>query len=127
VEQWVEVEVHDGVTITTRYPGDEEVLALIAKKTEQTGRAVDLVYRRLNFVHGVPPEYGWTTQDPLQRKYGGHCIQRLRLEDWKTQIKEECGGHISECATYMPRPESSGGCECAACQAAVERIALEGR
>ncbi len=127
VEQWVEVEVRNGATTTTRYPGDEEMLTMIAKKAEQTGRPVDLVYRRFNFVHGVPQDYGWTTTDPLKIKYGGHCIQRLRLEDWKWLIDAEGGGHMLGCSTYVPRPASSGGCECESCRRAERRIAVEGR
>jgi hypothetical protein len=127
VDQWVEVEVKDGVTTTTRYPGDEEVLTCIAEKTKQTGREVDMVYRRLNFVHGVPPEYGWTTKDPMKIKYGGHSIQRLRVEDWKDLLPLEAGGHMMGCRYYMPRPEASGGCECSSCRAATARIAEKGR
>jgi hypothetical protein len=99
----------------------------IAQRTEQTGRDVELVYRRFNFVHGVPKEYRWATSDAQQIKYGGHAIQRLRQEDWRLLIAQEAGGHMLACEYLMPRPESSGGCECSACRAAARRIAEIGR
>jgi hypothetical protein len=121
------VEVKSAVTITTRHPSDEFMHEFIALRTEQTGRAVDLVYRRFNFVHGVPAEYRWATDDPRQIRYGGHAIQRLRLQDWKNLIALEAGGHMQKCDTYMPRPEYAGGCECDACRQAAARIARTGR
>jgi hypothetical protein len=127
VEQWVEVEVKSGVTKTTRYPDDEFMLEFIALRTEQTGRDVDLVYRRFNFVHGVPKEYDWASRDPRQIKYGGHAIQRLRLQDWKDLLPLEAGGHMLRSNYIMPRPETSGGCDCSACRGATKRIAERGR
>jgi len=127
VEQWVEVEMKAGVTKTTRYPDEEFLFEFIALRTEQTRRAVDLVYRRFNFVHGVPKEYLWATYDCRQIKYGGHGIQRLRLEDWKRLVAMEAGGHMLACEYVMPRPESSGGCDCNTCRAAARRIAGIGR
>jgi hypothetical protein len=127
VEQWVEVEFKSGVTTTTRYPSDEFMLEFIALRTEQTGRDVDLVYRRFNFVHGVPQEYLWASDDARQIKYGGHAIQRLRLRDWKSLIAQEAGGHMLACEYVMPRPETSGGCDCSTCRGAAKRIAERGR
>jgi hypothetical protein len=127
VDQWIEVEVIAGITTTKRYPSDEDLSRLILKKGENEGRAVELVYRRLNFVHGVPEEYTWAAQTPEQIKYGGHAIQRLRTEDWLQLSCLEQNGHVQPFEFIMPRPETSGGCECPACLAATARIATTGR
>jgi hypothetical protein len=126
VGQWFEIEVVDGVTRTTAYPANEEVEKMIAKKEEETGRPVELVYRRLNFINGIPKEYSWTTSDPLQQKFGGLGIQRLRVEDWRRLILEEAGGHLIPSAFHMPRPDDRGGCDCKACRNMAERIQEKG-
>jgi hypothetical protein len=127
VEQWIEVEVFGGKTKSTRYPNDDEVRKNIRKKEEEHGRPVDLVYRRFNFVHGIPPEYFWSTDNALLRQYGGHCIQRLRVSDWEELAAKEKGGHMRGCKYTMPRPDARGGCTCEACQAMARRIAECGR
>ncbi len=127
VEQWIEVEVFEGVTTSTRYPSDDEVKIMIDKKEADNGRPVDLVYRRFNFIHGIPPEYFWSTPEPLLRKYGGHCIQRLTVPDWRRLSDDENGGHMKGSAYTMPRPEARGGCRCKACQGMAQRIAKYGR
>ena len=127
VGQWIEVEVVDGVTKTTRYPDDQAMKKIIADTTEKKGRAVELVYRRFNFVNGIPPEYYWSTDDPESIRYGIMAVQRLRVSDWLLQIDAEKGGHLQGCEFIMPRPESRGGCECDACRRAAERIRLHGR
>jgi hypothetical protein len=125
VGQWFEIEVIDGVTKTTAYPANEEVEKRIAKKEEETGRPVELVYRRLNFINGIPDEYAWTTSDPLQRKFGGLGIQRLRVADWRQHILAETHGHLRASDFHMPRPEDRGGCDCRACRAMTERLKKE--
>jgi hypothetical protein len=125
VGQWFEIEVVDGVTRTTAYPDNQEVEKMIAKKEEATGRPVELVYRRLNFIDGIPKEYAWTTGDPRRRQFGGMGIQRLRVEDWRQHICEEANGHLLPAGCAMPRPESRGGCDCTACRAMAARIQRE--
>jgi hypothetical protein len=121
------VEVVDGVTKTTRHPDDQAMMKVIADTQEKQGRAVELVYRRLNFVNGVPYEYYWTTDDENQRRHGGLSVQRLRVSDWRELIALEKGGHLRGCGFYVPRPESRGGCDCKACRYAAERIRHLGR
>ena len=125
VGQWFEIEVVDGVTKTTAYPANEEVEKKIAKKEEATGRPVELVYRRLNFINGVPPEYEWTTEDPLRLKFGFMGIQRLRVADWRKHILSETGGHLQPSYFHMPRPEDRGGCDCQACREMAKRLQRE--
>ena len=126
VGQWFEIEVVDGVTKTTAYPANEEVEKKIAKKEEATGRPVELVYRRLNFINGVPPEYDWTTDDPQRLKFGFLGVQRLRVADWRVLIEAEAGGHLKASNFHMPRPESRGGCDCDACRSMAARIQTNG-
>jgi hypothetical protein len=56
----------------------------------------ELVYRRLNFVHGVPPAYDWTGADPEVRVRGGCGIQRMDVNTWLNVIER-------------------GGCDCPVC------------
>jgi hypothetical protein len=125
VGQWFEIEVVAGVTRTTAYPSNEEVEKLIAEKEEATGRPVELVYRRLNIINGIPDEYKWTTDDPLKHKFGGLSVQRLRVADWRKHIIEEAGGHLMPSHFHMPRPEDRGGCDCQACREMAKRLQRE--
>jgi hypothetical protein len=127
VGQWIEVEVVEGVTKTTRHPDDQAMFKVISDTEKRKGRPGELVYRRLNIVNGVPPEYVWTTHEANDLRYGGVCVQRLRVDDWFTQMMSEKGGHVRYCEFYMPRAESRGGCDCQACRRAAERIRLHGR
>jgi hypothetical protein len=125
VGQWFEIEVVDGVTKTTAYPNNEEVEKMIARKQEETGRPVELVYRRLNFINGIPEEYKWVTEDHQVRKFGGLGIQRLRVADWREHILDETSGHVTPSKFHMPRPEDRGGCDCPACRSMACRLAKE--
>ena len=116
LEQWVEVRIRDGKTETTLYPANEEML----KRKEKMNPPPSIVYRRLNFVHGVPMEYYWTTPDSRRRRNGGHGIQRMSVEDWLATIAEEARngtGHVGPCKDPLPRPKERGGCECPSCVA----------
>jgi len=124
VEQWVEITVEDGVTKTQLFPPNE-VLLKEAKEME----APDLVYRRMNFVHGVPAEYAWAGGNAEIRARGGHGIQRMTYEKWLEVIEQERGsgtGHLGPCGGNLPRPKERGGCDCPVCThnaAVLERMA----
>jgi hypothetical protein len=78
----------------------------------------ELVYRRLNFVHGVPPAYDWTGADPEVRVRGGCGIQRMDVNTWLNVIEREQAsgtGHIGPCGGNLPRPKERGGCDCPVC------------
>jgi hypothetical protein len=114
LEQWVEVRIRDGKTETTLYPPNDELLERKAKMDPPP----NIVYRRLNFVDGVPAEYYWTTNDSRRRQCGGHGIQRMAVETWVATITEEerrGTGHVGPCSDPLPRPKERGGCECPAC------------
>ena len=116
LEQWAEIEICEGRTVTTLYPANEEML----KRLEEMDPKPHLVYRRLNFRHGVPPEYYWATNSEAQRATGGHGIQRMRVETWLTTIAGEEDGHLGPCLEPLPRPLSRGGCDCTTCREARE-------
>ncbi len=115
LDQWVSIRVEDGKTITDKYPSNEE----LRREGERMDPAPSLVYRRLDFVNGVPAEYHWATRDPYDRQYGGCGIQRMSLETWLKASKvedQEAEGHVKPTGKgNLPRPMERGGCECAVC------------
>src|SRR2546421_317991 len=99
LEQWVQVTIEDGKTVTKLYPSNEEML----KRLNAMDTPPDMVYRRLNFVHGVPVEYFWATPDPVRRKNGGHGIQRMAVHTWLKAIEDEkAEGHVAACEQQLP-------------------------
>lgn len=115
LEQWVEITVEDGKTVTKLYPSNEELI----KKGQKMWPAPDMVYRRLNFANGVPAEYEWTTNDEVTRERGGMGIQRMSADTWLEVIEREqagASGHVGPTGVgNMPRPMSRGGCDCEVC------------
>ncbi len=125
LEQWVEVRVTEGVTTTEYVPGNAELL----KQGEESEAVPQMVYRRLNFPDGVPPEYAWTNlHEPAKcektaagewcalcsvKERGGHGIQRMTYEVWKEVIEREAlqpGGHAGPTGHgNLPRPKERGG------------------
>lgn len=116
IEQWVEVEVENGRAETKVYPSNEEL-----KKKAETMDA-DLVYRRINFPQGVPPEYAWVAppDDVERRERGGMGVQRMTLDTWLQVIEREAArgtGHIGPTGVgNLPRPMERGGCDCRVCR-----------
>ena len=125
LEQWVEVRVWEGATLTTLYPSNDA----LRERAQKMDPPPEMVYRRLNFVDGVPIEYYWTTDDPARRGNGGHGIQRMALDTWLETIAHEerlGNGHVGPCSQPLPRPKSRGGCDCAVCVGIREKLEREG-
>lgn len=122
LEQWVEVRIRNGQTITELTPSN----AALRKKAGSMDPKPELVYRRLHFPEGVPPEYNWTGPAENARKYGGGGIQRLWFETWLEVSKREeqrPGSHIGPTGEgNLPRPQEHGGCECPLCRANARRL-----
>ena len=116
VEQWVEVRIRNGRTVTELTPAN----AQLRKQLEEMSERPELVYRRFNFPEGVPPEYEWTRPDDNMRRYGGGGLQRMTLDTWAALSKGEDSrgdGHVGETGVgNLPRPKEHGGCECAVCR-----------
>ena len=128
-EQWLEVRVTDGVTTTEFIPSNEELLQEIAKKMDQGEDEPAMVYRRMNFPDGVPPEYGWTNAHDMAAceltaagkwcegcarfLHGGHGIQRMTFRTWQEVIAREAeraDGHAGPTGVgNLPRPKERGG------------------
>ena len=128
-EQWVEVRVTEGVTTTEFIPSNEELLKEIAKKIDQGEDEPAMVYRRMNFPDGVPPEYGWTNLHDMATcelnaagkwcegcarfLHGGHGIQRMTFQTWQEVIAREAAredGHAGPTGVgNLPRPKERGG------------------
>ena len=116
LNQWFEIEVENGQTVTKAYPSNEKLI--------EEGKAMlpspDLVYRRLNFPDCVPPEYYWATRNPEARQLGGTGIQRMTVDTWLEVIERETvegTGHIGPTGVgTLPRPAEHGVCECHVCR-----------
>jgi hypothetical protein len=124
LEQWVEINRHEGKTVTTLYPSNGEMIKQLAEMDPPP----ELVYRRMNFREGVPEEYYWATKDPERRQWGGHGIQRMTVAWWLTMLAKETAngdGHLQPCDEPMPRPKERGGCDCPVCTASQQRLDRE--
>jgi hypothetical protein len=126
LDQWVQVTVEDGQTVTRLFPPNEKLI--------EQGQAMDpppeLVYRRLEFVGGIPPEYHWSSSSHPERFHtGGAGLQRMTVDTWLEVIEREQAsgaGHIGPTGVgNLPRPQERGGCDCELC--AHNREILEAR
>lgn len=117
-DQWIEITRQNGQTVSTFYPPNAE----FERRRLAKDPPPDLIYRRMNFVHGVPSEYEWTQPPPDMRQYGGHCLLRLTTADWLhvMQLERDLGYQHVMRARTQPRPDDFGPCPCARCTAARE-------
>jgi hypothetical protein len=124
-EQSLEITVTDGITTTEYIPTNEELLEELKKE----GIVPKLVYRRMNFPNGIPPEYAWTnSHDPkscpktLAEEWCEQCapyltagagIQRMTFDAWQEVIQYEAltpGQHAGPTGSgNLPRPKERGG------------------
>jgi hypothetical protein len=115
LDQWNEITIEDGKTVTRQYPSNE----LLIKRGQKMLPPPSYVYRRLYFVQEVPPEYYWSTDSPERRKNGGFSTQRMTIDTWLQCIDREAlrgDGHIGVTGVgNMPRPKERGGCSCEVC------------
>ena len=124
LEQWVEVRIVDGKTVTTLYPAN--------KKLIEEGKGMlpppEYVYRRINFPDGIPAEYEWAgILSEEHRERGGCGLQRMTADTWLDVIEREKlrkDGHIGPTGVgNLPRPKEHGPCPCPKCVA--EQALLE--
>ena len=115
-DQWIEVTHENGVTTSTFYPPNDE----FEKYRLELDPPPSLIYRRINFVNGIPKEYDWTDPDEDVRLYGGHFLHRMLVEDWPEVMEQERRygtGHVIPSENPQPRPEAWGPCPCRRCTA----------
>lgn len=113
-DQWIEITVEDGITVSTFYPPNAEFEKLMCEMEPRP----DLLYRRLNFIHGVPREYNWVAPTPEFRLYGGLFLQRILPSDWPyISFMENLkpGHHAISAPNPQPRPAAWGPCPCPQC------------
>jgi len=116
LEQWVEVRIRDGKTVTRLYPPNEELI----KCGQRMLPPPEFVYRRINFADGIPSEYEWVgVNNETHRQRGGCGIQRMTVDTWLDTIDREKlreDGHIGPTgAGNLPRPQEHGPCSCPVC------------
>ncbi len=113
LEQWIEIKVEDNTTVSIFYPSNKELTEILNEMDPKP----DLIYRRLNFVDGVPLEYGWANASPEFKQYGGMFVQRVLPEEWPHLMKRESfsDGHAVGARYPQPRPEAWGPCPCPDC------------
>ncbi|MDQ2842167.1 MAG: hypothetical protein M3Y72_14230 [Acidobacteriota bacterium] len=115
MEQWIEVRIRDGKTVTRLYPPNEKLI----KDGQKMLPPPEFVYRRLNFPDGVPHEYDWTGIPEEQRALGGCGLQRMTVETWLDVIDREKlleDGHVGPTGVgNLPRPQEHGECSCRMC------------
>ncbi len=124
-EQWVEIRVTNGLTTTEYYPSNEELI----EEWEDNEIEPEMVYRRLNFPDGVPPEYRWANlhspsicEAALKGEWcprcaiqerGGCGIQRMTYRTWLGVIEREKnspGQHAGPTGVgNLPQPKERGG------------------
>jgi hypothetical protein len=115
-EQWIEIEIREGKTVTSYYPPNDEFEELRLKMDPPP----DMIYRRLNFVHGVPLDYMWVNPTPDFQLYGGLFLQRITLEEWPSILaaeKQSLHGMVIPARFPQPRPAVLGPCPCVRCTA----------
>jgi hypothetical protein len=122
LDQWVEIRVENGKTTTTLHPPNDELI----KEGKKMLPPPTLVYRRMNFVDGVPPEYRWAA-DEDKWELGGCGIQRMTVDTWLEVIEKEkqSGTDLLMPVPNLPRPKERGGCDCEACRFNEERLERE--
>lgn len=115
LDQWIEITVEDGKTVTRLYPSNEDTI----KRGQKMLPPPEMVYRRLSFANGVPEEYAWTTNDAVTRERGGMGIQRMTVDTWLEVVAREKAlgtGHVGPTGVgNLPRPLARGGCDCEVC------------
>jgi hypothetical protein len=126
LEQWVEVRIEEGRTVTTLYPSNQTLL----DRGKAMWPAPELVYRRFNFPDGVPDEYSWVGITENRKRLGGCGIQRMTVDTWLEMMDTEdeeihrvgyqsstVPKHVGPTGTgNLPRPKDRGECECPVCQ-----------
>jgi hypothetical protein len=116
LEQWVEVRIENGKTVTLLVPNNERLI----RKGQRMWPPPEYVYRRFNFPSGVPDEYAWTCEmSPQMREHGGMGIQRMTVDHWLEMMEEEksrTDGHVGPAPDgNLPRPPEHGDCDCPVC------------
>lgn len=120
LEQWVEVTIQNGQTVTTLYPSNADLI----KYSKKLDPPPQDVCRRINFVNGIPAEYDWVgVQSEEHRQRGGCGLQRMTFKGWLRAIEEEAAYGDGHLGPVFNLPHSKGECECEVCQSSAKLLA----
>lgn len=115
LDQWIEVRLVDDKFVSTFYPSNEE----LEKERLDMDPEPTMVYRRLNFVDGVPPIYKWCLPSAETKVRGGFFIHRMGAEEWPKIMRREreLGNRfVVQADRPLGRPEAFGICPCEECR-----------
>jgi hypothetical protein len=121
LDQWVDVEMKNGRTVTKLDPSNEQLLEdrkIMKPPPEQ-------VRRRFDFRHGIPDEYSWCLQNEEQRTMRQWAVQQITLETWLAAIERERAagtGHLSDTGEDLPDPKRRTWCYCKVCARTSETL-----
>lgn len=85
VDQWVQVRVEEGKTVSKVTPSNERV----AQEAREMIPPAEDVVRRYLFRGRVPEAYYWTTEEEQIRAHGGAVVFRMSLEEWRGLVERE--------------------------------------
>ncbi len=115
LQQWAEITVELGQTVTELWPSNAELIA----EGQRMLPPPQFVERHLNLPDGIPAEYEWLgVQDAAVRARGGCGVQRMTADSWLMLIAQE-GEHLLPAPAGEPAAEE-GQCGCARCAARLE-------
>lgn len=113
LEQWIEVRIVDGKTVTRLYPPNEKLILEGQAKLPPP----EMVIRRINFPDGIPPEYEFLgVRDEEHRRNGGLALQRMTVNMWLEAIEKEKQAGTGHLGPVFNLPDFTEQCECAACR-----------
>lgn len=121
LDQWVDVEIENGRTVTKLDPSNEQLLEdrkIMKPPPEQ-------VRRRFDFRHGIPDEYSWCLQTEAQRTMRQWAVQQITVETWLKAMEREKGagtGHLSDTGADLPDPKRRTWCYCKVCARTSETL-----
>lgn len=120
LEQWAEVRIEDGWTVTELIPSNAELIEL--GKTMLPPPQV--VERTLNFPDGIPYEYAWVGAPDA-----GSGVQRMTVDAWLDAVEREAMegyGHLLP-AARMAEEDAVCGCPVCVKGAEILRGMVEGK
>jgi hypothetical protein len=115
LDQWVDVEIENGRTVTKLEPATEQLF----EDRQMMQPPPEQVRRRFDFRQGIPEEYGWALKSEEQRVRRSWGVQQIRIETWLKAVEREKAagtGHLSDTGEDLPDPKRRSWCWCPVCE-----------
>lgn len=113
LEQWIEVRIVEGKTVTRLYPPNEKLILEGQAKLPPP----EVVIRRINFPDGIPSEYEFLgVRDEEHRRNGGMALQRMTVNMWLEAIEKEKQAGTGHLGPVFNLPDFNEQCECEVCK-----------